>query len=267
LHWSTVTLGYVSYLALVSWLRPMFRGARRPTLLAAAVTWVVFAAASRSGTDLDTLSPAWLVVLPALILLLGYWLSGPFFTRPAPAIERRLLRIDAAMLPQLGAWAWRRGASRALLEYLELSYLLVYAVLPAGAVVIALAGEPRGVPRFWSVVLLAEFACYAALPWIQTRPPRALEDPVGSPPSLGVRRVNQAIAARASIQANTLPSAHTAGAVAAALCVSDTSQAASAVFGMLAASIAAATVVGRYHYLLDSILGALLGAAAWALIP
>jgi hypothetical protein len=267
LYWPVVTLGYVSYLALVSWLRPMFRGARRPTLLAAAVTWGAFAAASRSGSDLDTLPPAWQVALPGLILLLGYWLSGLFFTRPDPAIEQRLLRIDGAMLTRLEPRAWHRGARRVVLECLELSYLLVYAVLPAGAVVIALAGEPRGVARFWSVVLLAEFVCYAALPWIQTRPPRALQDPVGSPPSLGVRRVNQVIAARASIQANTLPSAHTAGAVAAALCVSDISQAAGAVFGTLAASIAVATVVGRYHYLLDSILGAVLGAAAWALIP
>jgi len=266
LHWSTVTLGYVSYLAVVSWLRPMSSGARGRVLSAAAATWAAFAAATRSGTDLDALSPALLVALPALILLLGYWLSGLFFVHPQPAIERGLLRLDHAVLPRVSAVQWSQGAPRLLLEYLELSYLLVYALLPAGAVVIAFAGEAWDVARFWTVVLLAEFACYAVLPWIQTRPPRVVEDPVGSPPAIGVRRLNLAIARRASIQANTLPSAHTAGAVAAALCVIEASPNVGAAFLVVATSIAAATVAGRYHYLLDSILGALVGAAAWAVV-
>ena len=34
----------------------------------------------------------------------------------------------------------------------------------------------------------------------------------------------------------------------------------------IAASIAVATVVGRYHYLVDSVLGVLVGAAAWAVV-
>lgn len=266
MHWSAVTLGYLSYLAVVSWLRHMFSGARGRVLLAAAGAWAAFAAATRFGTDFDALPPALLVAVPAVILLLGYWLSGLFFVRPQPTIERRLLRLDHAVLPRVGAMRWSQGASRLLLEYLELSYLLVYALLPAGAVVIAFAGESRAVARFWTVVLLAEFACYAVLPWIQTRPPRVLDDPVGSPPALGVRRLNLVIARRASIQANTLPSAHTAGAVAATLCVLEASPDVGAVFLVLAVSIALATVVGRYHYVLDSILGALVGVAAWAVV-
>jgi hypothetical protein len=262
-----VTLGYVSYLAVASWLRPMFRRARRSTLLVAAVAWVAFGAASRSGTDLDALPTAWLVVLPALILLLGYWMSGLFFVSPQPTIEQSLLGLDHSVLSRVNGLRWTRGAPRLLLECLELSYLLVYAMLPAGAAVTALAGAPPDVVRFWTVVLPAEFACYAVLPWVRTRPPRELEAPSLAPPAVGVRRFNLLIAARASIQANTLPSAHAAGAVAAALCVADVSPAAGAMFMVLAASIAVATVVGRYHYLLDSILGAMVGAAAWAIVP
>ena len=266
MNWSAVTLGYLSYLAVVSWLRPTSPAAHGPVLLAAAAAWAAFAAATHSGTDLDALPPWLLVALPALILLLGYWLSGLFFTSPDPAIERRLLRMDSAVLARVDPRRWSRGGLRFLLKWLELSYLLVYVLLPAGAVVAVIAGGPGASGRFWTVVLLAEFACYAVLPWIQTRPPRVLEDPVGSPPAIGVRRLNLAIAQRASIQANTLPSAHTAGAVAAALCVIEASPNVGAVFMVVATSIAAATVVGRYHYLLDSILGALVGAAAWAVV-
>jgi membrane-associated phospholipid phosphatase len=261
-----VTLGYVSYLALVSFVSPIFRPARPRALLAAAVAWTACAAAWFSDTDLESLSEPALIVVPALILLLGYWLSGLFFVRPQPAIERRLLRLDRAVLPRMSAARWAHGAPRLLLEYLELSYLLVYALLPAGAVVMAVAGEVSDVARFWTVVLLAEFACYAVLPWIRTRPPRVLEDPVGSPPAIGIRRLNLAIARRASIQANTLPSAHTAGAVAAALCVIEISPNVGAAFMLLAVSIALATVAGRYHYFVDSVLGALLAAASWRLI-
>jgi membrane-associated phospholipid phosphatase len=35
------------------------------------------------------------------------------------------------------------------------------------------------------------------------------------------------------------------------------------VFALLAAAIVAATVLGRYHYLVDSLLGALVAVGAW----
>jgi hypothetical protein len=38
------------------------------------------------------------------------------------------------------------------------------------------------------------------------------------------------------------------------------------VFLVLAASIAIATVVGRYHYVVDSVLGVIVAAGAWYLI-
>ena len=60
---------------------------------------------------------------------------------------------------------------------------------------------------------------------------------------------------RASIQVNTLPSGHAAGAVATALAVATVMPDAGAVFLVLALSIAMATVIGRYHYIVDSVLG------------
>ena len=259
MYWQAVALGYVSYLAVVSLTRREFARARLPLWIAAAVAWGAFAIGGRAR-----LPPALDVVIPALILLGGYWLSGLLFVRPEARIERWLQSVDHAVLRRM--LAWYRHAPRFVTEYFELSYLLVYLAVPAGATTLALAGHADQVGRFWTVVLLAEFACYGMLPWIQTRPPRALEAP--NPPARThiIRRLNHRIVNRASIQANTLPSGHAAGALATALAVGSSMPMAGAVFVMLALSIAVATVLGRYHYLVDTVLGVLVAIAAWTLM-
>ena len=85
-------------------------------------------------------------------------------------------------------------------------------------------------------------------------------------PLRGVRRLNQLIACRASIQANTIPSGHAAGALAAALVVLSVAPAIGMVFLVLAVSIAIASVFGRYHYAVDSLLGILVAVIAWAVV-
>ena len=165
--------------------------------------------------------------------------------------------MDERVLTRPGVLAWFRQAPRLVTEYFELIYLLVYLAVPAGAVTLALGGHADQIDRFWTVVLLAEFACYGMLPWIQTRPPRVLEhvERGGAGPRTPIRRFNHAIVNRASIQANTVPSGHAAGALATALAVGATMPTAGAVFLVLAVCIAAATVLGRYHYVIDTVLG------------
>jgi membrane-associated phospholipid phosphatase len=53
--------------------------------------------------------------------------------------------------------------------------------------------------------------------------------------------------------------------VAASLAVASVWPAAGATVGLMAASIAAAAIVGRYHYVVDVILGLLIGILTWAL--
>ena len=265
MDWWLIALVYVSYLALTS-MGPRFTRARPPALAAAGIAWMATAVVFLLGT-VEPLSPAAQVVVPALILLLGYWLSGLFFVAPDHRIERWLQRIDDRLLVHTGVHRWFQRTPRIVGEYLELSYVLVYVMLPAGAVTMLLAGKAADVPRFWAAVLAAEFACYGMLPWIPTRPPRSLEaSPTQSGPASHVRRLNLGIATRASIQVNTLPSGHAAGAVATALCVATSVPQAGALFAAVAASIVIATVIGRYHFLVDSVLGALVGGVAWALV-
>lgn len=274
MNWQEVAVGYVSYLAVVSLTRREFARARTPLFAAAAAAWSAVVAFGRPA-----LSPTLEIVVPALILLAGYWLSGLLFVRPDPRFERWLLSADEIVLTRSGVLTWFRTAPRLVTEYFELSYLLVYLAVPAGAVTLAIGGHADQIGRFWTMVLLAEFACYGMLPWIQTRPPRVLENVVSwGPPFLGaearsakaaggpVRRFNHVIVNRASIQANTIPSGHAAGAFATALAVGATMPAAGAVLLILAMSIAAATVLGRYHYAIDTVLGVIVAAAAWLVV-
>jgi hypothetical protein len=138
-------------------------------------------------------------------------------------------------------------------------------VVAAGAFVSAPYGADA-VARYWTIVLAAELTCYAALPFLRARPPRALEPPgIVHTRTLVARRFNLAILDRASVQACTIPSGHVAGAVAAALAVLPVSVAASVVFFFVSVLIAASATAGRYHYAIDCVLGALVAAAAQAL--
>jgi membrane-associated phospholipid phosphatase len=264
MHWHEVALGYVSYMAVVSIARRDFATGRAPLVIAAAVGWgaqalvVVFGRAE--------LSPALQVVLPSIVLLTGYWLSGLFFVRPDPRIEHWLLSVDERVLMRPGVLSWFQQAPRLVSEYFELTYLLVYLAVPAGAVTLALGGHIDQIGRFWTIVLLAEFACYGMLPWIQTRPPRVFDTQAGTRPHRTIRRLNHAIVNRASIQANTVPSGHAAGALATALAVGSPMPAAGAAFMVLAVCIAAATVLGRYHYLIDTLLGIIVAAVVWSVV-
>ena len=135
-----------------------------------------------------------------------------------------------------------------------------------GAIIAATAGTDR-IADYWSLVLASELACYGALPWLRSRPPRTLEEPgVMERRAPLVRRLNVSILDRASVQANTLPSGHVAGAVAAALGVWPVDAAAGALLLVIAGAIAIAAVVGRYHYVVDCVAGASVALAAWSLM-
>ena len=258
--WQVVALGYVSYLAVVSLTRRDFARARPALLIAAAVAWGAFVLLRDR-----TLSPALFVIVPSLVLLAGYWLSGLLFVRPDVRLERWLYAVDERVLIRSGVLERFRRSPRAVRDFFEVCYLLVYVAVPAGAAMVIGLGHTEHLDRFWTVVLLAEFVCYGMLPWLQTRPPRALEPGDGTRIA-GVRRLNLRLVNQASIQVNTLPSGHAAGAFATALAVVSISPTAGVAFLLLALSISIATVVGRYHYVVDTVLGALVALAVWLMV-
>ena len=233
---------------------------RRPIVVAACAAYASLAAA------LASLAGFWVnLIAPGALLLVGYWLSGFFFRHPQPALERWLKSTDDRVFATLRLNRALAAAPRWALELLEASYTADYIVVAGGAFVTAPHGA-EALARYWTIVLAAELLCYAALPFLRSRPPRALEPPgiihVRAP---RMRRFNLAVLDRASVQACTIPSGHVAGAVAAALAVMPVSVTASVGFFVMSLLIAASATAGRYHYAIDCALGALVALVALAL--
>jgi membrane-associated phospholipid phosphatase len=205
--------------------------------------------------------------LPGGYLLVGYWTTGVLYRGPNAALEARLDSIDARLFDRLGPLILR--VPRVVLEFLEFAYLLCYPLVPAGLGVLYLSGQRARADAYWTLVLVSAFAAYGVLPWAGTRPPRAL----GCSPWIArwpvtMRRVNLRVLERGSIHVNTFPSGHTASAWAVALFLMTAPGAAWPVFTVLAAAIAVAAVVGRYHYAVDvaaGILVALVAFVVWRL--
>lgn len=257
--WGVVAGVYGLVLAAAALSQPI---ARRPVGLVACLAYSLMAFGA--GT---LVSWFWVqLIVPGALLLSGYWLSGFFFRAPQPWLERYLLRSDAAVFRAFGIDRALRRAPRWVLELLEASYAADYVVVGGGAIVAAVAGLDE-VVSYWTLVLAAELACYVALPWLRSRPPRALEGPgIVERRAPAVRRLNVAILDRASVQANTLPSGHVAGAVAAALAVGPIDAAAGAILAILALLIALAAALCRYHYVIDCVTGAAVAVLACIIV-
>jgi hypothetical protein len=204
---------------------------------------------------------------PGVYLIAGYRLPGQLYTAPNERLERWLSDWDHRMLgPRSPAVVTH--PPRALAEYLELAYLLCYPLVPALFAILYFSSPGAAASsvsdRFWSVVLLAAFVCYGLLPWLPTRPPRQLAGPELEP--RGIRRLNLAVLSHVSVRVNTLPSGHVAASVAASLAVAPTIPGLGAAAGVLALSIAVASVLGRYHYAVDAILGAIVAIVAFVVV-
>lgn len=265
LRWEWIAVGYYAYLLIVALMVGRFARARTATLAGTIACIVVIAAQAFSPLSPRLHQIAFAIVVPSLVLLLGYRLSGLFFTSPMRAVERWLMAVDDRFLRRPGIFDAYEAGPRVVRELIETAYVLVYPVIPAAAVTLIMGGHPEALPRFWATVLLAEFISYGMLPWLQTRSPRAIEPAASTHSQLAVRRFNAAILDRGSIQVNTVPSGHAAGAVATALAVVDVMPTAGIVFLALAAAIVLSTVLGRYHYLVDSLLGMGVAVVAWVI--
>ncbi len=196
-------------------------------------------------------------VAPPIALLLAYWTSGLLFVRPRERQERALLGFDR----RLGILSQAKQMPWLLRTTLELAYVGIYPLIPI-ALGLHLLFAPQPDPdRFWSVVLITDYICFAVLAWVQTRPPRVLE---GEEPWSGaVRNFNLRMLGAASIQVNTFPSGHAAEGLAAALLVLGAPW--PVVVGVFAAAlaVAAGAVYGRYHYAADAIAGWVVAIIVW----
>ncbi len=243
--WSTASVPYFIFIACAAMLSRDLPATSRALAAGSAVVGLALALAA-ALTDVFWLRS---LILPPIVLLIAYRASGFLWRGPMFGMEAKLVAADHA----LGIPALVRRTPRIVSEFLEFAYVGVYPLIP-----IALALHLRYSPApdadlFWTVVLVTDYVCFAMLPFIQTRPPRALE--TAHPWSARLRGLNLKILHHASIRMNTVPSGHAAEALAAALLVLAAPAPIVAAMFFAAAAISVGAVLGRYHYALDILAG------------
>jgi len=249
--WEAGSAVFFVYLAITALVRGGRAGAR-PRALLAAVAGLLLSGASARMNEVPILH-AWL--LPPILLLTAYWGTGALFVAPMPRVERDLRGFDETL--RIRSIAARMP--RAIAEILEVAYSGVYPAVPLALWIALDAGESAA--HCWTVVLFTDYVCFGCLPWIQSRPPRALED---EPWRSRWRAVNLQILASGSIGANTFPSGHAAEGLACALLVTRAPWPIVIAMFVNAGAIAAGAVFGRYHYAADAIFGWIVALIVWA---
>jgi membrane-associated phospholipid phosphatase len=228
---------------------PLARAPFRRAMVTAGVAALLAIATVAASRTLPDTARVW---LPHLYLVAGYWLPALITSLPARS------RLETWLRQHDDGWRRHIGAlPPAALAVLELSYLACLVVVPLAFVIIWSHGTAGDVERFWVAVLLAGFACYVTLPWLVSRPPhRFVDSPTEAP---AVVSFNRLVLRLVSHQFNTFPSGHVAVATAASLTVFTVWPLAGTPLAVVAAAIAAGAAVGRYHYGIDVVAGALIG--------
>lgn len=252
------TLAYCAYIAAAALLRRGIPLRHRAAVVASGAAIGALAAYAPRAPWRDA---RWIRdwLLPGAVYLLGaYRISGLLYVRPMLRLERWLVRLDGA----LGAARWSDRLPPAAAEFLEFSYLSVYALIAVGPLIARAAAGDAALDRFWTMLLVADYICFGCMPWAQTRTPRALE---GQAPTRGshIRRLNFVVLKTFSHDRNTFPSGHAAEGAAVVLALAATAPAASALFLPLALGVGIGSVAGRYHFAGDAIAGYLVAIVVW----
>jgi hypothetical protein len=122
---------------------------------------------------------------------------------------------------------------------------------------------PQAIDRFWTAVLLAALSCYVLYPFFPLTPPRELFNDLPGPAVAPlIRKTNFWLLGQYGVGASLFPSGHVAATTAMALVLRRYLPRLGVVFLIAAASIAVATVYGRYHYAADAAAGVIVGMAA-----
>jgi hypothetical protein len=253
--WQLASLTFFAYVVVVADLAPGIQLRARVKAIAASAIGAGLAAAASRLPDAHPLN-VW--ILPPAILLIAYRASGWLFVAPMPRAERALAAIDTAL--GIDNLAYRMP--RIVAEMLEFAYAGVYPLIPI-ALLVALA-HGMTAARFWTAVLIADFICFAMLPWVQTRAPRAVM-PIRVWRS-SWRKVNDRIVDTATIGVNTFPSGHAAEGLLVALLVTAAPWPIALGMFVAAAAISAGAVFGRYHYAADAVAGWAVALAVWTFV-
>ncbi|HEY6991205.1 MAG TPA: phosphatase PAP2 family protein [Bryobacteraceae bacterium] len=260
-HSEWLLIGFFSYTAALT---PFFPD--RPRLhaqplfiLLAAVIILVIAARAEMGRYGRVISMVrdWLPIPLTLTAFREMELFLPL--RYNTAYEHAWIRWDGLLLNQCGFKHAVEAFGDLIPTYFELCYLLVYGLGTFCIIVLWYKNRRERVDQFYVVLLAGTLISYGLLPYFPSRPPRIVFPALAAPLTHNIfRRFNLFLLNNATIHSGVFPSAHVSSAFAAAwamfLVLPERKPFGWAVL-VYAASVAAATVYGRYHYAVDAVAG------------
>lgn len=144
-------------------------------------------------------------------------------------------------------------------SYLEICYVLVYAIALISALTLLLNHRRDQLNTFWFAYLAGTLASYALFPYFPSDPPRTVFAGADLPHVVTIfRRFNLAILGQYGIHSSVFPSAHVSSAFACAwglLITMPDRKRPGFLVAVFAFSVAIATIYGRYHFAVDALAG------------
>jgi len=245
-------LAYYAYVAITALIR--IEGPNRwyPALIFAAAS-IVMAILSRRDSHVRDWMP--------LGFTFGAFREMNFFTPPTRDyhFENAWIVWDRRVLDGAHFRAAIESLGPLIPSYLEICYVLVYAVALICALIVLFNLRRDRLYTFWFAYLAGTYASYALFPYFPSDPPRVVFASADLPHIVTIfRRFNLAILGQYGIHSSVFPSAHVSSAFACAwgllLAVPNHKR-----YGWIVAfyslSVAIATIYGRYHYATDAVAG------------
>ena len=210
----------------------------------------------------------WRDLVPYPLSLLCYreagWLASAVNVH---GLEQRWIEWDRMVLDEWHGRAVIESLGAFLPTILEAAYLSVYIVGPLAVAAVYLFRRREQADRLWAAFLLGLMLSYVQFPFWPSEPPRTVFAGEDLPSFLTpLRRFNLFLVGNFGIHSSVFPSAHVSGAMSVALMLRRAMHDRIWVGNVLltiAVLIAAATVYGRYHYLVDALAGAAMGVVAY----
>jgi membrane-associated phospholipid phosphatase len=257
---------YFAYVALIS---PAFPLPSRVAPFAVAILVpALFFVLARGRAVAFSMARDW---APVALVLVAYREMDWFFAMPRNfQLELTWVGWDRAILYQGGLqraieWLGSLGP-----VYLELCYVLVYAVAPFVVAILYVEDRRERVNGVLFLYLLGTLLAYALFPYFPSDPPRLAFGGTDLPHvTSAVRQLNLWLVGDYGIHSSVFPSAHVSSAFSAAWALlAYLPERRRIGRGMLvyAVSVAVGTVYGRYHYAADVVAGVAISLVPAAMI-
>jgi membrane-associated phospholipid phosphatase len=246
-------IGYFSYVAILAPVRIAEGDARwMAAALAAIVAAILVALAWRKSFLRD-----WI----PLACTLAAYREMDWFTPKVQDhhFENAWIGWDRWLLDGAHVRAAIESAGALLPSYFEICYVLVYAVAPISLALLLVNHRRANLNIFWMAYLAGTLGAYALFPYFPSEPPRTVFPGLDLPHIVTVfRRFNLWILGNYGIHSSVFPSAHVSSAFASAwglLMAIPERKRIGWMMALYAASVAIATIYGRYHYSADVVAG------------